>query len=175
VKSSAEWWTWSRIPGNRPPNIPASPRTVYEEWNGWGDFLGTGKRHATRSKCLPFEEARAFARSLGLASATEWTGWCKSDKRLLTMPTNPHIVYKESWVSWRDWLGNKKKEFLPFKEAREYARSLRLKSQKEWARDRPTNILSNPRQYPEFVSWPDFLGNDSCRLKKQGRMSEVSD
>ena len=61
-----------------------------------------------------------------------------SKKKPNNIPTSPSMKYKEEgWVSWYDWLGykntdKKKNKFLPFKEAREYTRKLKLKNQREW-------------------------------------------
>lgn len=57
--------------------------------------------------------------------------------RPLDIPTNPHDFYKdEGWISWVNWLGTgaigyKNHEWLPFKDARKFARSLKLNSGKE--------------------------------------------
>ena len=77
-------------------------------------------------------------RSLGLESKKEWKEWSKSGKRPHDVPSNPDKTYHdEGWVSYPDWLGYgvgrlPRNVFLPFEEAREYARSLQLKGVKEW-------------------------------------------
>ena len=40
------------------------------------------------SKFLPFNEAVAVARSLGLASVFEWRVWCKEGMRPPNVPSN---------------------------------------------------------------------------------------
>jgi hypothetical protein len=54
----------------------------------------------------PFQEARIFARCLGLKNKDEWRVWSKSDKRPEDIPANPQQTYadpestgKESWSS----------------------------------------------------------------------------
>lgn len=75
-----------------------------------------------------FEEAREFARSLGLQSAREWETWAKSGERPEDIPRNPRVVaaYMDQWKGFRDWLGTKNMQWgvwRPFEEAREFARS----------------------------------------------------
>ena len=58
------------------------------------------------SVCRPFRKARAFARSRGLKSATEWSEYCKSGKKPDDIPTCPDQTYADAgWVNWGDWLG----------------------------------------------------------------------
>lgn len=161
-----------RKSGARPSDIPASPRGVYEEWAGFGDWLGTGRCAVFR----PFEEAREFARSLGLKSQVEWNAWRKSN-RPSDIPSNPQKHFPE-FVSWGDWLGtgyvnNAYRKFCPFGEARTFVRSLGLKTQDEWqawcrSGDRPNEIPSLPhRTYGEdWKGWPDWLGTEPKRFPK---------
>jgi hypothetical protein len=80
-------------------------------------------------------------------------------------------MYKnKEWINWRDFLGI---DFLPFSEAREYARSLGLNSLREWRK------LANDKRLPQGVpvtpykvykkegwtNWGDFLGTGRS-LKK---------
>jgi hypothetical protein len=95
--SVMEWRTWCS--SNRPKDIPADPNRVYGDWVDWFDWLGTLKR-----KFRPFEEARDFARGLGLKSQGEWSVWCKSDQRPQDIPVVPCRTYAE-WNGWGDWLG----------------------------------------------------------------------
>lgn len=74
-----------------------------------GDWLGTNSRRVANSR--PFEDARRYARSLGLRSQKEWKLFCRG---LLPdigvppedIPTSPDFVYKDKgWQGYRDWLG----------------------------------------------------------------------
>jgi hypothetical protein len=61
-----------------------------------GDRLGQGTgRIVTNSYGhRPFEEARAFARSLCLKNSLEWLEFCKSGLKPKDIPYQPFIVYK---------------------------------------------------------------------------------
>ena len=56
-----------------------------------------------RKHWMPFEEARAFARSLHLRTHEDWIAWSKTDAKPKNIPANPYGVYKDcGWVSWLD-------------------------------------------------------------------------
>ena len=151
-------------------DIPSVPGRTYKNkgWDGWGDFLGTGNTY--RIDWRPFEEAREFVRSLGLKSYKEYNAWTKTAERPKDIPVSPPLTYKnKGWVSMSDWLGTAntyKIDWRPFEEAREFARSLDLKGEKEyrqWAKTdaRPLDIPSAPRNVYKnngWVSMGDWLG-----------------
>ncbi len=108
LKNAAEWRLWCKS-GARPIDIPTNPEKTYRSlgWISYGDWLGSGTIAPQKMTPLPFTEARAFVRSLGLRNQAEWNAWCKSGKRPPNIPTNPHRTYKdEGWRSMPDWLGN---------------------------------------------------------------------
>ncbi len=70
--------------------------------------LRTGRPGRPPKDWLPFEEARVFARSLGLRSCKEWHVY-HTRNELLRVPLNPHSVYrKHGFVSMYDWLNYEK-------------------------------------------------------------------
>ena len=119
----------------------------------------------------PFEDARVFVRSLKLRGAEEWEEYRKSGKRPNDIPSNPDKIYKnDGWISIPDWLGIQVREWRPFEEAREFARSLKLRSQTEWKQycksgkdgiPRLNDIPANPGIIYKNNGWkgyPDWLG-----------------
>jgi hypothetical protein len=131
----------------------------------WGDWFGTGRIANQQREYRSFEEARAFARGLGLKTGVEWNDYCKSDKKPTDIPIAPNKTYRQSgWVGWGDWLGTGnvfRRDWPPFKEARALVRSIGLKSSKEWndyrkSDKRPPYIPTNPHKvYSQsgWVSW----------------------
>ena len=70
------------------------------------------------------------------------------------------------WVTGWEQEELSKKNFTSFIKARSFARTLKLKSTKEWylyskSGKRPENIPSNPQNNykNDWKGWPDFLGN----------------
>jgi superfamily II DNA or RNA helicase len=149
LKSQNEWRRFCKgeMPqlGRLPSDIPSNPGNTYADkgWKGYGDWLGTGTVASHLKKYRSFRDARAFARRLKLKSETEWRAFSKGDMprlgRLPTdIPANPNQTYgANGWRGIGDWLGtgniaNQLREYRPFREARAFARRLRLKSQSEW-------------------------------------------
>ncbi len=173
LKNQSEWKIWSKSDA-KPNNIPANPHQVYQGkgWISLGDWLGTGNVANFNRNYLIFEEARTFARSLGLKNQSEWQAWCKSGEKPDNIPVKPRQTYKnKGWVSFGDWLGtdtiaNYYRIYLPFEEARAFVRSLGLKNQSEWqawcrSGGRPDNIPANPsKTYKEegWISLGNWLG-----------------
>jgi hypothetical protein len=65
----------------------------------WADHVAQGRVYR------PFDEARAFARSLKLTNRAEWLAWARSGARPADIPGNPQQVYLAEWGGWADWLG----------------------------------------------------------------------
>jgi superfamily II DNA or RNA helicase len=168
LKSQTEWGEY-RKSVNKPNNIPSNPNKIYKnEWISMGDFLGTLNISTQRMTFLPFEDAKKFVRGLNIKSETEWRKFKKSGKKPNNIPSTPENIYKDEWLSWGDFFGYNIgfKEFLSFEEAKEFVRSLNLKSNKEWqeyikSNNKPNNIPSRPDyQYKNqgWLSYGDFLG-----------------
>ena len=165
-----EWRRWCKE-GRRPANMPSNPNRIYKDtgWQGWGHWLNSSNLQT--KLFLPFAEALAVARSLGLASAIEWRVWSKDGGRPANVPSAPNRIYKDAgWRGWGHWLGTgntkgNKKNFLPFDEALRAARQLRLVGEKEWklwcrTGARPANMPAAPDKayvHDGWVGWVHWL------------------
>jgi Phage-integrase repeat unit len=192
LKSEIEWRAY-RKSGKMPNDIPTNPNKVYAEfgWAGMGDWLGTGAIASHLREFRSFEEARDFARSLKLKSGTEWRHYTKSGRKPTDIPTNPNETYAEvGWAGMGDWLGTGTiahglREFRSFEEARDFARSLKLKSGTEWRHytksgRKPTDIPVDPKQTYAEVGWAgmgDWLGTGAIAsfLRKYRSFKEARD
>jgi superfamily II DNA or RNA helicase len=171
----AEWNEYCQS-GNKPPDIPTNPDKIYagDGWIGYGDWLGTGTIATHLREYRPFNEARAHARGLGLASQSKWRAYSKSDEKPEDIPANPHQVYANAgWIDWGDWLGTNtvatnRRQYWPFKESRAYVQARNLKSFVGWlayckSGTKPESIPANPNNVywnEGWVSWGDWLGTD---------------
>jgi predicted helicase len=174
LKSSEAWKAYSRS-GKKPDDIPVKPNTAYADagWAGMSDWLGNGN---CRGEWRPFNKARAFVRSLGLKSGADWKTYCRSGKKPNDIPVAPWQVYAHAgWTSWSDWLGTgtiatRLRQYRPFKEARTFARSLRLKSSTAWfdycrSGAKPTDIPANPQfTYAKLVGRDTAIGSGLAGL-----------
>ena len=119
-------------------------------------------------------------RRLGLKSKKEWREWIKSGQRPSDIYSNPDRGYKgKGWLSWGDLLGfdegyDAGAEWRSFEEARDFVRSLKLKSVREWhewsqSDDKPPDIPATPQEVYKgkgWKTWGDFLG---YRFQFRGR------
>ena len=193
IKNSREWQEYSKS-GQKPNDIPSNPGKIYKGkgWKGLGDWLGSGTIAPSDRQFLPFEEAIEFVRSLILKNKKEWRRYSSSGQKPHNIPSNPDVKYKgKGWKDWGDWLGNGNiaainREYLPFEEAREFVRSLGLKSQKKWeeyssSSQRPHNIPSRPDIVYKGKGWrggQDFLeivGNGNYNWTKGARLAYLED
>ncbi|MDA7628227.1 hypothetical protein N8843_06270, partial [Verrucomicrobia bacterium] len=175
LKNTEEWDAYKRS-GKLPIDIPAKPSQTYKGkgWTGWGDWLGTGAIALFNRKYRPFKAARDFARSLKLKTDAEWSAFCKSGKLPADIPAAPKHTYKDKgWTGVGDWLGTgtiapRLRQYRSFEEAREFARSLKLKTYAEWSAfcksgKLPADIPANPNQTYKDKGWKgmrDWLGTN---------------
>ena len=179
---------WSKE-GMRPRNVPSTPNRVYKDygWEGWGHWLGTGNAQRGTEQFLPFAEALALARSLGLAGQKAWKVWCKEGVRPRNVPADPYRTYTDhGWQGWGHWLGTgsqrpRATKFLEFGDALRVARALRLNSKNEWKAwcrngARPVNVPSNPDQvyvHDGWIGWGHWLGTGNQFMKNFLPFSEA--
>ena len=101
-----------------------------------------------------FESARGFVQKLGLKNFTQWREYCALGNKPDDIPSTPNSNYKKGWKGWGNFLGNgnvsnRDRQWRPFKEAREFVRSLGLKGYDDWyvyckSGNKPDDIPSNP-------------------------------
>ncbi len=104
-KNNAEWRNYCRS-GKKPTDIPVNPDRVYgSEFQGYGDWFGTGRPGPRNYTFLPFAEARTFAHSLKLKNHKEWSTYCASGKKPSDTPSAPNETYGTEFNGWGDWLG----------------------------------------------------------------------
>jgi hypothetical protein len=102
------------------------------------------------------------------------------------IPFDPQRIYKTSgWINWGDWLGTgtvstQTKSYMPFTEARDFVRKLKLTSASEWFNycknsdakkpNKPDNIPAYPAQTYKNNGWQgmsDWLGKTRVQKTKK--------
>ncbi len=123
-------------------------------------------------KWRSFLAARAWARKRGIRSETEWRDRRRQGEIPNDIPSTVSRTYKDEWISWGDFLGtgvvaSQKRIHRSFVEARKWARSQGLRSQKDWialaaANKLPDDIPLGVRSVygSEWQGMGDFLGSD---------------
>jgi SNF2-related domain/Phage-integrase repeat unit len=106
----SEWESYCKS-GKLPQNIPSTPRRTYANkgWKGFGDWLGTNTVAPQNKQYSSFNDARDFVHKLKLTSQSKWFKYARSGKLPSNIPIAPHLVYKNGWIDWGDWLGTKRK------------------------------------------------------------------
>ena len=87
--------------------LPAQQATANEHagWPGSGHWLGTG--NPRKHESMPFDEALALTRSLGVCGKFEWLALSKSGRRPANMPSSPHATYRhDDWTGLAHWVHN---------------------------------------------------------------------
>lgn len=196
LKSSTEWQQYIKteldyLP-TKPDNIPKQPWYVYKDsgWKNWNDWLGESSKNKIKTKvqnALPFEEARAFIRSLGLKNTYEWEDYKKGKLESYepipdNIPKSPYTIYKnDGWIGMNDWLGNSStqrirtsKKVMDYEEAKKIVHLLGLKSTYEWQDyckgklehlpPKPNNIPATPwtvYKNKGYITLADWLGTEN--------------
>lgn len=152
---------------NRPDNIPANPENYYRDkgWEGWRKWFGISKM----SRFVTFQKAKDWALKNNIKNSREWRQTC-----LKYMPKYPEYAYKnQGWRGWHDFLGKSSKDrFLPFEEAREVVRALKLNSYYDFIKlkEKPPKVPANPNLTYRDKGWVDgfdWIGKPKCYKKKK--------
>jgi superfamily II DNA or RNA helicase len=170
LKSGPQWRTYCKS-GNKPKDIPTALDAVYKnEWEGMGEFLGTGTVASYNRNYRSYKDANKFVRSLGLKSRDDWDEYCKSGNKPKDIPTALHAVYKNEWEGMGEFLGtgtvaSKDIIYLSYEETTEFVRTLGIKTENDWhtyckSGNKPKNIpFKVERTYKnEWNGWGEFLG-----------------
>jgi hypothetical protein len=164
ISSKLEWQEISKS-GLRPNGTPSAPDVIYKGkgWISWQHWFGR--------EFLPFHEAREIARKLAandeVTTFKEWRRAFRYGRLPLGLPSNPSAIYREHWLGYPDWFGRtdlRKKNWLPFEEARRIVVAMGIKSKESWSNKsihgkRPPGIPSNPDivYKKEWKGWAYWL------------------
>ncbi len=148
----------------------APEKALEFEVEGWPEFKNPRATVEQGSQFREFTSAREFVRTLNLKSAAEWRDYNRSGKRPVDIPAKPDRVYKtKGWVSFPDWMGYETgqrssvagNQFKDFIEAREFARSLNLRTEDDWRKykrngQRPSDIPAKPENVYKDKGWKGY-------------------
>lgn len=181
LKGEKEWRVYLKS-NKKPIDIPAVPSKVYRmQWNGFGDFFGTGNIAFSNLQYRDYYEAKKFVNSLNIKSQREWREYLKTKTKPADIPANPNSTYEnKGWKGYGDWLGTnsvapQEKIYRSFQEVKEFVSNLNLKSGTDWKKICKSNNF--PTDIPKSVNvvykdrgwkgWGDFLGTYSIAVKNR--------
>ena len=168
LKNQSEWRSYC---ANNliPVDIPKAPHLTYKkpDWQGWGDFLGTGNIANFNKVFWEFNKARNYVLKLQLSKRDEFKNIATQGLLPSGVPTNPNRTYAQTgWQSWGHWLGTNSvatfnKSYLPYQEARAFVHQLKLRNWTEWRQYKklyglPNDVPANPHQVYESKGWIDI-------------------
>jgi len=179
IKSKTAWkkYCQNNLKGHdsKPSNIPSEPAIFYQNkgWINTEDWLGIESKtieievKEVKDEFLPFAEARKFVRTLKFFDRSQWDSYYLGQLKIAPIPKNipidPHVFYKDTgWIDYEDWF----QEYLPFKEARAFARKLNLQNRNGWSQYccsrkdkkliKPQNIPRNPNVAYKNTGWINY-------------------
>jgi len=179
LKSLDDWLSFCKSQ-EKPLNIPSYPSQTYKNkgWKGIGDWLGY-ESHLDKH-FLNYNDAKLKVKQLGIRSMNEYRKFYKDNKEKIFLPASPSKYYKgKGWVSFGDFfstdrIAHYKKKYMPFRDARAYARKLNLASSQEWRdyfkNNKPNDISLSPHNTYKnkgWKSWGDWLGTNRVADGKQ--------
>jgi hypothetical protein len=168
-KNVEEWTKYCKI-GNKPKDIPNSPRKIYDKtgWISWGDFLGTGKIASRHRVFKNYTESKKYIKNLNIGSKSEWMNYSKSGKRPEDIPGCPDRTFKRTgeWISWGDFLSTgtiapQNRVYKTYEEAVAFLKPFRLKNYDDWAEfyksgKKPMDIPTNPELIYKNKGWVSY-------------------
>jgi hypothetical protein len=165
LKNEAEWRFFLKS-RQLPSDIPKSPASVYNEWKGLGDWLGTGNVAPADRKFLSFEDAKKVVRDFNIQTQKELKEFILSENCPPDFPSNPNATYKDQWKGFGDFLGTntlapQDMKFYSYAEAKRILISNKVRNREEYYVLKKINPLlpaSPAMKYKEFKNWYDFLG-----------------
>ena len=158
LKNSKEWRLFLKSK-DKPADIPAAPNVVYKNqgWKNLGDFLGNQNQSNRYAVYLSYQDAKKFLQKLKISSSKEFFELSKTAKIPKNIPRSPGVVYKKEWTKnggWGGFLGtgivaSQLKVYRPYKEAREFVHTLKIKNLREWydyckSGNKPDDIPASP-------------------------------
>jgi superfamily II DNA or RNA helicase len=133
----------------------------------------------------PFEEAREYARSMGINGTLEWFGKQNYSNLPKDIPLAASSVYRKEWTSWGDFLGTNyvalfNREYLSYEDAKKVVVRYQFKNANDyWQACRsgivPSDIPNTPHHVykSQFEGYGEFLGTGAKSPKNHEYMSFI--
>ena len=122
ISTQEQFYGWIQS-GKKPDDVPFHPNRVYKaKWKGWDEFLGP--------KWMSYRIGQQHVRQIGIKTVKELLEWLKSNNRPRKFPSNPHIVWEQSWNSAESFL---QIQWMSFKEACAYVQQKGVASREEYS------------------------------------------
>ena len=167
-------------------NIPYNPSTFYDKsiWKGWSIFLRNEiYKKNYNGTYYSYSECKEVIKKYNFTSKDNFLKVIKDIiKDDMRIPYSPSTIYKKEWEGWIEFLDTNNDieqitDLVSFEVARDYARSLNLKLQRQWSKirwiDLPKGMTKRPEKlykYVGWIDWYDFLGIDTKSKMSWGEL-----
>jgi hypothetical protein len=175
LKNINEYQKWFRK--NKPDNLPSKPERTYKDegWDGYGDWLGTGRIADKNKIWMSFKAAKKFTHKLKLRDTSEWKEYCKSGNKPIDIPSTPNQVYKnDGWIDWPHWLGNGNlsnthRDYFSYEQCSKLIQKNNISTRQQLTDFRKSyknleKIPGHPwdvyKKQGTWISWGDFTGTN---------------
>lgn len=168
-------------------NIPYNPYTFYpkETWEGWSVFLrDIIVKKNYNGTYYTYQECKEAVKKYNFTSKDNFIKRIKDIiKEDIRIPYSPSTIYKKKWEGWIEFLDTDNQieqitDLASFHVARDYARSLNLKLQRQWYEikwiDLPNGMTKRPdKLYRDkgWIDWFDFLGIETKSKMSWGELT----
>lgn len=127
IKNNVEWNNFKR----RPIDIPKKVNRVYSnQWNGWYDFLGAGRKRIKWEKIISFEKAKSYLKEKNL-TFVDWKNYSNSEDFPYFLPRYPKDAYRKKWKGWENFLNYKNQGFIDYDKLKKLVNENNIKTLKE--------------------------------------------
>ena len=143
-----------------------------------GGLGGSTKRYK-----IEYSECKDIIKSLNIKSKSEYNKATKLDNFPKEVPKKPRDYFKESWITWGDFLGTNRpqdnlmaKLYVSYNDAKIWINeNMNINSISEWKKETKDNkipefIPNRPERYYKdrgWISWVDFLNNKRLANNKR--------
>lgn len=172
--TKAEWKRYT-VSGDKPSNIPACPETVYEEFDGYADWLGNGKSKPVKQDFRTYEEVEQYLCLHGIRIESQWRGHIKNGLKPADIPSSLSHYYKKDGFTWKIFHKLIPK-YLSYEKAQRYMQENEpdVKSASAYERysasgRRPKFMPSKPSEIykDDGFTWGGFLGTGRVASQKK--------
>ena len=183
IKTSDDWKNLC-VEGKVPDRFPRDPRSTYKnDWESWGEFLGTGRVASQNYRYASYAEAQEFYIENKILTKKIHTEAKKNVDWPAQIPKTPWTAYPKEWKGWNNFVKTQPSShgrgFTSFADARARVRKMGIKTQEEfreraktdknWPGDIPKLPWATYKKSGEWTNLNDFLGTEPTSYNRAWR------